>query len=74
MTIAIQCHQPCPDMPSYGLNKQQKQRGLEKLRQVRKALGEKQLAELRIQYAATDSKAEKQKLLDRAHHIEQVWC
>ena len=66
-------HQPCPDLPAYSLNAEQKKTGLEKLHQVRKNLGEKMLADLRRQYD-TASKAKKSQIQEKARHIEQVWC
>lgn len=73
MQITNPIHKPCPDLACHSLNAQQKQSGLEKLRQVRKALGEKQLEELRSKFS-TASRAEKQRLMEKANHIEQVWC
>lgn len=66
-------HQPCPDLPAYSLNAEQKKTGLEKLQQVRKNLGAKMLADLRSEYP-TASKAKQSKIQERARHIEQVWC
>ena len=68
-----QCHKPCPDLPCYSLNSEQKKSGLEKLREVRKALGEKQLAAIRDRYAVAD-RQEKLRLKEKANRIEQVWC
>lgn len=67
------CHKPCPDLPCYSLNKEQKQHGLEMLEKVRKQLGEKQLEALREEYP-TASRAKKARLNEKAQRIEQVWC
>ncbi|NOH82824.1 hypothetical protein F0249_03300 [Vibrio sp. 03-59-1] len=52
MSVAIQtlenpCHQPCPDMASYSLTREQKERGLTFLQRTRKELRDRQLASLR---------------------------
>lgn len=49
MSVAAIIHAPCPDMPHYSLNKEQKAKGLQNIAKVKQALREKQLAPLRAQ-------------------------
>ena len=69
-----QCHQPCPALPCYSLNSEQKQHGLELLKRVKQQVGQKRLAQLRDEYNHTDSKAKQAKLAEEANRIKQAWC
>ncbi|MFS1891804.1 hypothetical protein [Vibrio lentus] len=68
---------PCPDLPCWSLNREQKERGLSALQRTRRELGERQLkplrsrrAELQAQYARSDSNAERQRLSREIHRID----
>ncbi|MEZ8921625.1 hypothetical protein AB4270_05445 [Vibrio cyclitrophicus] len=68
---------PCPDLPCWSLNREQKERGLTFLQRTRKELGERQLeplrsrrAELQAQYARSDSNAERQRLSREINRID----
>tara|TARA_Y100000588_G_scaffold122336_1_gene134035 strand:+ start:532 stop:825 length:294 start_codon:yes stop_codon:yes gene_type:complete len=68
---------PCPDLPCWSLNREQKERGLTFLQRTRKELGERKLkplrsrrAELQAQYANTNSNIERQRLSREIHRID----
>ncbi|PMK99880.1 hypothetical protein BCT90_02940 [Vibrio lentus] len=68
---------PCPDLPCWSLNREQKERGLSALQRTRRELGERQLeplrsrrAELQAQYARSDSNAERQRLSREINRID----
>ena len=68
---------PCPDLPCWSLNREQKERGLSALQRTRRELGERKLkplrsrrAELQAQYARSDSNAERQRLSREINRID----
>ncbi|WP_153446891.1 hypothetical protein [Vibrio algicola] len=67
-----QIHMPCPDLVAYSLTAEQKKHGLEKLREVRKTLGEKMLADLRSEYPNA-SRLNKAKLKAKSDRIKRDW-
>lgn len=68
---------PCPDMPCWSLNREQKERGLKLLERTRKELGERQLKplrskreELQAQYSKSDCRAEQMRLSREINRID----
>lgn len=60
---------PCPDLPCWSLNREQKERGLTFLERTRKELGERQLQSLRErrndllkQFDSSDSRSEQARI------------
>lgn len=65
MSVDIQsfetvCHQPCPDMPCYSLNAEQKAKGLAALEKTRGYLKELQLERLRVQHKKLTDEANRE--------------
>ncbi|MEZ9233270.1 hypothetical protein AB4259_19540 [Vibrio amylolyticus] len=48
MSVALAIHQPCPDLPHYSLNAEQKLEGLSRIARVKEQLKESQLKGLRV--------------------------
>ncbi|MGF1840972.1 hypothetical protein [Vibrio atlanticus] len=68
---------PCPDLPCWSLNREQKERGLTFLERTRKELGERQLQPLRLrraklqaQYTKSDCNAERKRLSREINRID----
>lgn len=66
-------HRPCPDLPAYSLNREQKARGLAMLKQVKADVREGVLKKLRIEYEQTESFALKAAISRRAKSIKRNW-
>ena len=80
-------HMPCPDLPCYSLNKEQKESGLANIANVRKQLKEKQLKPLREEGKQLQDKGKEtediaeqlqianqlKKLQNQAQQINQRW-
>ncbi|KZX67033.1 hypothetical protein A3712_16215 [Vibrio sp. HI00D65] len=68
---------PCPDLPCWSLNREQKERGLTFLQRTRQELGERKLkplrskrAELQALYSKSDCRAEKMRLSREINRID----
>ncbi|CDT98702.1 conserved hypothetical protein [Vibrio coralliirubri] len=68
---------PCPDLPCWSLNREQKQRGLSGLQRAKKSVGERllkplreQRAELQDQFTNTECRAEQMRLSREIHRID----
>ncbi|MFG0773066.1 hypothetical protein ACF8PD_14670 [Vibrio plantisponsor] len=65
MSVAIQsfetaCHKPCPDMPCYSLDAEQKAKGLVALQKARSYVKEVQLERLRKQHKELTAEANRE--------------
>ncbi|PAU38380.1 hypothetical protein CKF94_08810 [Vibrio coralliilyticus] len=76
MTIPVYsdpCHMPCPDLPHHSLSKEEKERGLEKLQQVRAQVREGMLSSLRKEYEQAESSYQRALINQRAKRIKRNW-
>ncbi|ERB66329.1 hypothetical protein G3U99_23225 [Vibrio coralliilyticus OCN008] len=76
MTIPVYsdpCHMPCPDLPHHSLSKEDKERGLEKLQQVRAQVREGMLSSLRKEYEEAESSYQRALINQRAKRIKRNW-
>ncbi|NOJ22191.1 hypothetical protein [Vibrio coralliilyticus] len=76
MTIPVYsdpCHMPCPDLPHHSLTKEDKERGLEKLQQVRAQVREGMLSSLRKEYEQAESSYQRALINQRAKRIKRNW-
>ncbi|AIW21130.1 hypothetical protein TW78_04460 [Vibrio coralliilyticus] len=76
MTIPVYsdpCHMPCPDLPHHSLSKEDKERGLEKLQQVRAQVREGMLSSLRKEYEQAESSYQRALINQRAKRIKRNW-
>lgn len=76
MTIPVYsdpCHMPCPDLPHHSLSKEDKERGLEKLQQVRAQVRESMLSSLRKEYEQAESSYQRALINQRAKRIKRNW-
>ncbi|MEZ8656819.1 hypothetical protein AB6D60_22935 [Vibrio splendidus] len=68
---------PCPDLPCWSLNREQKERGLSALQHTRRELGERQLKPLRSKreelqalFSQSDCRAEQMRLSREINRID----
>ncbi|WP_017630444.1 hypothetical protein [Vibrio sp. 624788] len=68
---------PCPDLPCWSLNREQKERGLSALQRTRRELGERQLKPLRsqreklkAQFSQSNCSAEQMRLSREINRID----
>ncbi|MGY3687577.1 hypothetical protein ACXAAV_12945 [Vibrio coralliilyticus] len=76
MTIPVYsdpCHMPCPDLPHHSLSKEDKERGLVKLQQVRAQVREGMLSSLRKEYEQAESSYQRALINQRAKRIKRNW-
>lgn len=66
-------HRPCPDLPAYSLNQEQKARGLEMIKQVKAQVRESVLSKLRTEYEETENPTLKTAISRRAKSIKRNW-
>ena len=66
-------HRPCPDLPAYSLNREQKARGLEMIKQVKAQVREGVLSKLRAEYEETENPTLKTAISRRARSIKRNW-
>jgi|GEM_PF-3535870 len=66
-------HQPCPDLPAYGLTKEQKARGLEQLKLARSSVATQVMGKLREEFDNAKSGAQRAAINRRLQRLQRNW-